>query len=352
MFASSIAEELWSVSPETALRLESRTDRGFAFTSFDGRGFTIIGGDSAGHVPEVFPDLVDEIDDSAAKASETLRSVVDETLRLVRDFRFARPLRLRAFSRVRAVSSGRGSHRDESLLLALTSGSASEAVSVIATPGSLESDLALLRVADMSSMDFDYRIVPLLFVNGSGAVLLHEAIGHPSQSGKDPSAKPEWLEVADDPSFPSLGAITVDDCGLPVQSTVLNGGQSPAAWRRESFRDVPARRMTNLVVRCSTQPVAALPSPRMEILLVGGGHYDSLTDQIVLTISRAALVSDDRRTPVRPFTLVENRETVLKSLRGSRGDLTSYPGVICFEEGHRVPVGSASPDLLLEPLAG
>ena len=216
--------------------------------------------------------------------------------------------------RARAVVSARG---DEgvSATISLSLGD----LSVVTTPANLTADYAMLvELAGVHpSADADYRTIPLVWRNGSGAVLMHEAVGHPLELG------------------------------------VKSGGMAAAvqisfAQRRQSFSDVPLRRMT--LVRLSGLDAGfRTPSePFLEILLVAGGRYDPLTDGVSLSISAAKLVDGDFSVRVRPFEIAESRQSVERALVSAAAAVKRYPGVICSAEGQNVYVGSYAPDLLTD----
>lgn len=194
----------------------------------------------------------------------------------------------------------------------------------------LTSDAASLRsvLAQQGSGGRDER--PLVWRNGTGAVLLHEAAGHAAEHGAKPVAWPSWLAVHDEPSF------AIDDRGQPVLAADLLTSP-PACFRRATFRDVPLQRMTNVIVRQHGAP-SALPASHIDIYLIGGGLYDPATDLVTIdvTVSSAG-----------PFTYLATRAAVAASLIGAIGEPQAYPGVICSREGQALHVGSASPVLVM-----
>jgi hypothetical protein len=152
--------------------------------------------------------------------------------------------------------------------------------------------------------------LPLLWQNGTAAVLLHEAAGHAEEHGQPPLLPP-WLHV-----------------------------DNPLTLRRATFRDVPLLRMTNLVAMQHGAPFE-LPNPRIEVLLVDGGHYDPLTELVTLRIAAADLVegNESRRLPSFEYC----RERAAIAFLGATGDPIRYPGVICSREGQELVVGSHAP---------
>ncbi len=163
---------------------------------------------------------------------------------------------------------------------------------------------------------------PLVWRNGSAAVLLHEAIGHAAEHGHAPLAWPGWLRAHDK---------TRDG-----RSADLIAGELPQATRRESFRDVPMRRMTNLIIEQTNAPFA-LPEERIEVHLVAGGAYEPLTEIVTINVA----ISD-----VGPFTIRASRAAIARSLIGATGDPIRYPGVICSREAQELYVGSSAPVMI------
>jgi predicted Zn-dependent protease len=188
--------------------------------------------------------------------------------------------------------------------------------SVVTAPEHFAHDVALLR--DAPEGDAVPRPLPFVWKHGAGAVLLHEAIGHPREHGQPAIALPPWLRV-----------------------------DAPLQMRRASFKDVPLQRMTDVVAYQRDAPFA-LPEERIEIVLVDGGTYDPLTELVTLRIAAANLIEANRVRALAPFTIRETRSTMLRSIVGAAGETRRYPGVICSREGQELVVGSYAPDLLTE----
>jgi hypothetical protein len=180
-------------------------------------------------------------------------------------------------------------------------------VSIVSTPEHIDADTALLRrlLGQRSTVN---RELPLVWHNGSGAVLLHEAIGHAAEHDAPPVAWPEWLRV-----------------------------DAPLAPRRASFSDVPLPRMTHLLARQVGAPFE-LPEERVDVHLVAGGGYDPVTDMVTVHIA------------IPRFTIRAPRAAMARSLRGAAGEPLRYPGVICSREGQELHVPSAAPLMVTGPL--
>jgi hypothetical protein len=194
-------------------------------------------------------------------------------------------------------------------------------LAVVTTPEDAAEDYAMLSACISPHMNglkpvlhSAYRGIPIVWRNGSAAVLLHEAVGHAveHQAGPPPVWR-SWLKV--DIAF-----------GL----------------RRATFRDVPLIRMKNLVATQDNAPFELAPK-RIEVLLVGGGGYEPLTDTVTVCIAAADLIDGESVQRLQPFDLVESRGAVAHAIAGAEGDPLRYPGVVCSREGQELVVGSHAP---------
>ncbi len=234
--------------------------------------------------------------------------------------------------RARAVVSAR--RTDDRVALSATISITVLDLSIVTTFPHLASDYEMLvetaSVRPETAADLDG--VPILWRNGSGAVLLHEAAGHAAEHGHAPLRWPSWLTA-------------VDECDDGSANLLV--GDAPRGLRRQSFSDVPLRRMTNVVVGNRGGEVAP-PRRRVEILLVAGGRYEPLAETVTLSICAADLVDGSRTVRLRPFAITHPRSAIASALRGAAGPVRRYPGVICSKEGQELFVGSYAPDLLAE----
>ena len=209
-------------------------------------------------------------------------------------------------------------------------------VSVVTTPENLESDhAALARLLAPAAARYPDRPLPIVWRNGSGAVLLHEAAGHAAEHQHPPLSWPRWLRARDE------SAAGFAD---------LLAGELPRAVRRESFRDVPLPRMTSVKVEQNGAPFE-LPTRRIEIHLVSGGAYEPLTESVTIRVAIADLVQNDRPRRLSPFTIRASRREIARALIGAEGRSQRYPGVICSREGQELFVASYAPLLLTAELA-
>jgi hypothetical protein len=187
-------------------------------------------------------------------------------------------------------------------------------------------DVAALRALLPTTRRHEWSGQPIVWRNGSASVLLHEAIGHAGEQEAAPVAWPDWLSVHDEPPF------AVDDCGNDARIADLMR-ERPSCLRRESFRDVPLRRMTNVIARQSGAPFE-IPGDAIEVHLIAGGSYDPLTDLVTVDVAVSS---------AGMFTLRKTRAEIAASLAGASGEPIRYPGVICSREGQELVVGSAAP---------
>lgn len=177
------------------------------------------------------------------------------------------------------------------------------ALSIVTTAEAIGSDLELLRIVSRNrAIAVSDLRVPMLWKNGSAAVLLHETVGHPLEHGLEPLPLPPWLAV-----------------------------DIPIASRRATFRDIPQLRMKHVSVSQTNAPFA-LPPQFIEVELVEGGAYDPLTDVVTMHVA------------VPRFVIVAPRTSI--AILGARGEPLRYPGVICSREGQELVVGSVAPEIL------
>lgn len=339
-FASSIAEERLIARAGRLVSELSRFDRGWAKARLRGSWIEIDAGDGA-HARGM-PEAIEA----------HLASARPEPPAVDLDADAHAGWRFHAITRRRVAVHRANAPDEQTMKLVVVTAPTRDhrTVSIVATPRSLAGRArrlaaALERPAAQPNSAGD---LPVAFAGGSGAVLMHEAVGHPSERSARYVAWPAWLEVADDPFAPPGGHSALDDCGRPVARRVLTRGESPSALRRWSFRDTPIVRMTTLRVGGSGAP-APLPPRRVEVQVVEHGSWDPLTDEVALRVSLAELVDGRDRALLPPFTFRATRRELITRLAGWFGEATAYPGVICSDEGQALPVGSISTGLLLLP---
>lgn len=205
----------------------------------------------------------------------------------------------------------RVTREDAAAVVETTMTIATGSVSVVTTPADAIADYELLRALVAIKRVAPVRALPIVWQNGSAAVLLHEAIGHATEHGRESVAWPSWLSV-----------------------------DAPLMLRRETFRDVPLPRMTHLVATQHGAPFA-LPEERIEVHLIAGGAYDPVTDLVTIDVAVSS---------AGPFTIRRTRSEIAASLAGATGDPIRYPGVICSREGQELYVASHAPVMITDAL--
>ncbi|HEX8409858.1 MAG TPA: hypothetical protein VF883_13440 [Thermoanaerobaculia bacterium] len=195
-------------------------------------------------------------------------------------------------------------------------------ISIVTDPTHVAADIELLRTAATRAFERDAAKrsagfepagplassrppLPLVWQNGTAAILLHEAHAHPLEHFLPPLALPPWLEV-----------------------------EVPLQLRRATFRDIPLLRMQHVRVTQHDAPFE-LPAEHIEIHLIDSGAYDPLTDVVTLRIASSS---------VGPFTINEPRTNI--RVLGAEGEPRRYPGVICSREGQELVVASYAPTLI------
>lgn len=278
----------------------------------------------------------------------SLRELDDEALAWLRDaaidtdglrrYALNEQASVRQITRRRIVVSNHGVDRQESQIVRV------EREGVALVSSTLQDVQLVDRVPAARCMARPTEAMPLHFVSGSGAVLMHEAIGHPAEQN-DFITWPDWLRVTDDPTMNGLGMCRVDDTG---RETVLRQlvSDSPSAYRRGDHRDLPLNRMTNVVV--SARFCATEPAPRRIVIeLVDHGTWDAARDLVILRIVRSTLHDHESAVPLLPWRFAMTRAAVSRSLSATSLAVELYPGVICSSAGQDIGVGSASCDLVV-----
>jgi BarA-like signal transduction histidine kinase len=238
--------------------------------------------------------------------------VRDEHLvRLCNDAIEAARTTIDALSKARVRVVARATREDGTEAVETTMTVSVAGVSVVTTPMDAMNDYERLRALVAMKPVVPLRALPIVWQNGSAAVLLHEAIGHAAEHGRHSVAWPSWLSV-----------------------------EAPLKLRRETFRDVPLSRMTHLIASQRGAPFA-LPEERIEIHLIAGGAYDPVADLVTIDVA----VSN-----AGPFTIRRTRAEIAASLAGATGHPIRYPGVICSREGQQLYVASQAPVMITDTL--
>jgi hypothetical protein len=347
-YASASREDLWHIDEGRPSLLESRSDRGSLREISAGR---FQGGTDIAAASQLEPERAEEIIRQLGLEMGSAPPWLELELPSVE--------RIRHQIKTTFVSrNGTEELRSEEVFELTVPTPESPRSLVIARRdlGALKSTILRLRASASATEAADWQALPLLWRNGSGGALLHEAIGHRASSGRPLLQWPRWLDALDDPS----GLMRIDDDGLPAWPTNLASGNRIELRRRESFRDAAIPRMTHLRIS-GTWAIDNLPFPRIEIFETAHGNYDPLTDTVEVAVAAAEQVGDDDRTSLRPFLFRCPAESAARNLLGTviPIETASSPNIgmfgqqgvtctmACLDEGQRILVASTCPDLLL-----
>ncbi len=236
----------------------------------------------------------------------------------------------------------------------------------------------------LDAVDAPTGRLPVVVGNGFGGVLLHEAVGHGLEADavqKDASVyagrlgeqvAPAFVTAYDDGSRANAwGSDGIDDEGTPTRRTTVieegrltsylydllrarkDGVESTGNGRRESFRHLPAPRMTNTFFApgdASPDDLIAGVERGLYAVSFGGGQVEPATGDFVFGVSEAYLIEDGKVTaPVRGATLVGNGLEALRAIDGIAGDLEIATGY-CGKGGQTVPAGVGQPHVRIREL--
>ena len=247
---------------------------------------------------------------------------------------------------------------------------------------------ALLRLEE----GLDARDVPegesvMVLAPGTGGVFFHEACGHALEGDLvirqasvfremvGEKVAPEFVGAMDDPRRPHLeGSYSCDDEGSSSRGTVLIekgilkafltdrisagrlGRRTTGNGRRESFRDLPAPRMSNtFLMPGGEDPEEILRGTRRGVFVrhLAGGRVDTATAEFLFRADSGSLIEEGRLTaPLRPFSIAGNGLAALRGIERVGGDLYFGTGAgSCGKEGQRVPVAVGQPTLRIRSLS-
>jgi len=221
----------------------------------------------------------------------------------------------------------------------------------------------------------------VIFAPPSGGFLLHEICGHlleadhvlrgdsPFVAARGEAIAPAALTLADDGSVSGMrGSLRYDDEGIPARRTplILEGtlvgflsdrltshatqGISTGNGRRQSYRDAPMPRMTNLVIEPGGADPAEILSSTPSGLYVtrlGRGRVDPATGRFALAVEEAfRIVSGRIDAPVRGAVLRGRAADLLMSIDAIGNDPKPDTGApLCVKGDQAVPFGIMQPTL-------
>ena len=228
--------------------------------------------------------------------------------------------------------------------------------------------------------------MPVILAPGWPGVLLHEAIGHGLEGDfnrKETSVfsnrigekvASDKCTIVDNGTLANRrGSLTIDDEGVPTQSTTLiengilkgylfdkmnarlMGKQSTGNGRRESYAHIPMPRMTNTYMlngEDSLDNMISSVDNGIYAVNFDGGQVDITSGKFVFSANEAYLIKDGKvSTPVKGATLIGSGDEVLKRISMVANDLRLDSGVgVCGKDGQSVPVGVGQPSLKIDEL--
>ena len=241
-------------------------------------------------------------------------------------------------------------------------------------------------IVNLEAVDAPAGNMTVVLASGWPGVLLHEAVGHGLEgdfnrrgssafSGKmgEMVASPLCTVVDDGTLQDRRGSLTIDDEGVPTESTMLikkgkltgymqdkhnarlMGTRSTGNGRRESYAHLPMPRMTNTYMlpgEHKAEEVIASVDKGIYAVNFGGGQVDITSGKFVFSTSEVYLIEKGKITqPVKGATLIGNGPEVMSRISMVADDLELDTGVgNCGKEGQNVPVGVGQPTLKIEGL--
>ncbi|CAM5713664.1 hypothetical protein GCM10010256_41700 [Streptomyces coeruleorubidus] len=248
--------------------------------------------------------------------------------------------------------------------------------------GAWESGLDIVRVgrdagraavAKTTGRPVTERNVTLVIAAGASGVLAHELLGHPLEG--DVAARrlagvawregdrigPAGLHVADDPGLAGgWGGFAHDDEGAPARlrrlvrdGTVTGFIDGAGRQRRQSFRQPPLTRMSNVYVDRGPDDPAALTASvghGFHVARLGGGrvHEDGTFAFGAVDVRR--IRDGSVAEPVSDAVVTGHVAAALTGIRGIGDDFAMGSPAACAKYGQEVPVGDGGPTLLVTGL--
>ncbi|MCC7106109.1 MAG: TldD/PmbA family protein [Chloroflexi bacterium] len=248
-------------------------------------------------------------------------------------------------------------------------------------PETLAGEAAQVAIQMLDARSAPTGPMPVVINHGWGGVLFHEAVGHGLEAdhivtngsvyaGKLGTAvAAPIVTLVDDATVRNhRGSFRFDDEGEPGQRTVLvergvlqgyltdrksaDTLRLPRSGngRRQSFRDLPVPRMTNLYIASgsgSPEDLIADTAHGLYVGSLGGGMVEPASGQFVFSVTEGYLIENGRLgAPVRGATISGDAFRVLADIDAVAGDFEMDPGLgNCGKLGQWVPVGVGQPTL-------
>ncbi len=227
---------------------------------------------------------------------------------------------------------------------------------------------------------------PVLFMNGSAGILMHELVGHMAESdlvasGASPLAQlagatitAPTIRIVDDPTrFDLPGGFDHDDEAVPAEPipVVTNGrlenflcdgegarqlAAPPGRGRRAVWSRLPVARLSNLVVAAGKHLAEELEGDLehgIVVTRIGGATVDPVSSRTVLRVERGWEIRHGRRRrSLAPCELTGNVMEILTRIdpRIGADPATDWRLGWCVKDGVPLPTGSEAPSVLVESL--
>lgn len=250
----------------------------------------------------------------------------------------------------------------------------------------LGAEAATTAVRKLEARSAPSATLPVVIAAGGGAVLFHEACGHPLEADivrKNASifrgrvgekVAGSHVTLVDDARMGTeWGYYTIDDEGRPATRTVLidEGILTDYMWdflrarekddrgsgngRRQTYQHLPMVRMSNTFLLDGTddpEEMVAQTPYGVFISQLGGGQVNTATGDFVFGMREAYMIERGEITyPIRDANLIGNGAEVLERIDAVAGDFAMAPGGgMCGKDGQTAPVGMGQPTLRVSAL--
>ena len=223
--------------------------------------------------------------------------------------------------------------------------------------------------------------LPVILGPGSGALLFHEACGHPLEADYIQKRRSVFADllgtrvasqlvtIVDDPLQADGGVyLRYDDEGVNTRKRILIekgylrkflsdrknarmvSGAASGNGRRQSYREPPLPRMSNLLLMPGqTPPEEIIKETEHGIYAqeLGGGKIDPPGGRFIFKITRGYEVRDGKiGRPLKVMLLRGSVRNFLRNIDRVGNDFRWAPGPsFCDKEGQRIPVGLGQPTI-------
>ena len=223
--------------------------------------------------------------------------------------------------------------------------------------------------------------MPVVFASPSGGFLLHEVCGHlleadhvllgvsPFTAARGRAIASPLLTLADDGSIPGMrGSTLFDDEGVAARRTPLimdgilvgylsdrltsisTSGISTGNGRRQSYRDAPMPRMTNLVIdpgKATFDEILGDTKAGLLVTRLGRGRVDPATGLFALSVEEGFLIEHGRAARSVAGVVLRGRAAdLLQAIDAVGNDAVADTGApMCVKQDQAIPFGILQPTL-------